>query len=130
MNINCCLWFLVIYIKNKIGTELMRKANLWSLLSFYTEAKISNTSAGVVLFCCRSRKLLFKKQGLFLFVKTILLKRIKTYNSKHDNLFLSAHNKIYEYIVRFSGLELSQKLSRIINLDSYLKFIALNSLLG
>lgn len=121
------------YIENKIGSELMRHVGLWPLVSFYTEVEINDTSQGLYYFVEDPENFYLKNRNYLCLLRRHYQSNLKYTISSgvcNDSLFVNHYNKIYTYILNYNGKELFEKLSAVINLQFYFRYIALNTLLG
>jgi len=145
------------YIENKISHLLLKEIDLWPLHSFYTEVFINNHHQGLYLFIENLKEYASKKNKAISILRRGYNHQIIEIETKKDdkldNLFKSGYNKyiatnldfqkmevisdpyirefnhIYDILSVYKGKELYDSINVILNLENYMKKIAVDEIL-
>ena len=121
-----------IYINNRIAFEMMETLSLFHLYYTFCELRINDQSEGVYMIMERPEDWAIKKNN-----SPVMLRRgynediVKTEINKNITkdeikIYRSNYRKIYSSLSRYEGEELYKTLSGLIDLDSYMRWLAFN----
>lgn len=123
------------YIEQGIAHEIMRKLDLWSLFTFYTEVKLNNNTQGLYLFIedpedyylyQRNSPVIMRRDYHNYIIDYELNEFLPTQSFDHYN---NRFNHIYDLIVNYSGRQLYDSLVHHIDIEEYCRKIAVDMLL-
>jgi hypothetical protein len=123
------------YIENRLAHRLLQKAGLWPLHSFYTEVLINQHHKGLYLFVNDPAEYLFNEN------KAVALLR-RYYQNQLSNIeineaatshkpqeFTDAFMQIYELLNKYNGVQLYWQLEQRMNIEDYMRKMAIDFLL-
>lgn len=120
------------YFRNRISFEMMKILGLFELFNSYGELKINGNTEGVYLLVERPQDWALKKIKSPFIIRRGFDHHIDKYKTgKKTDPSVSAYYKkqfrnIYRSLNRYEGEELYAELSRWIDLDMYMKWLAFN----
>jgi spore coat protein H len=124
------------YIGNRLAFGLMKKIQLSGLYYAYGQIEINESSEGVYLFMERPQDWALKKhQSPFIIRRGYdhrvdKLKTIHHLDSGLRQRYLEDYQSIYELIKDDSGKQLYEKLSKYLDVEMYMKWLAFNYLVS
>jgi hypothetical protein len=123
------------YIENKISQYLLAEVGLWSLKTFYTELYLNKQHQGIYLFVEDPKEYAFRQKNATVVIRRSvdhLIDQI-TRNSKmklpSKKVYIDRFNSIYEDLKWLKGESLYRRLSEKMNLENYMRKIAVDEIL-
>ena len=120
------------YCNNILAFELMKASRLFDLFFSFCELRINDQSEGIGMVIERPEDWAIKKHGSPLMIRRgYNISDIKTgKETEKDEVkkYRSYYKQIYSSITKYEGEELYMMLSKWLDIDSYLKWLAFNFL--
>lgn len=122
------------YIENRIAFKLFEQVGIWPFPTFYTEVKINNNHNGLYLFIPDPETFAIEELGAEFVLRRDYWDGIRRFDistnaTKNEEYYKNRYLSIYHLIQNYSGQELYNKLSEIIDLESYFRLLAVNYLI-
>lgn len=120
------------YYSNRLAFELLGKLNLFHLFYSYCDIQISGKHEGIYMVVERPQDWALKdKDSPFLIRRGYGEKIVKIETDKHaDKNEVKSYKKdyyeIYKILNKYKGERLYEQLSKLMNLDMYMKWLAFN----
>ena len=120
------------YIRNRLAFELMEEIQLFELFYSFCELRINDKSEGIYLIVERPQDWAIKKKNSPLIIRRGYnhnIDKIKT-GEKIDKSevknYKNYYNQIYKSLNKYEGQELYEVLSRWLDMEMYMKWLAFN----
>ena len=123
------------YIENRIAHLLLGEINLWPLHSFFTEVKLNNHHQGLYMFIEDPARYLFD----FEMAEAVLRRDYRnvvaeiemnpSINTEAESYYIDQFTALYKIILDYSGEQLFTELSRHLNIQNYMRKMALDYIL-
>ncbi len=120
------------YYRNRLAFGLLKKLNLFNLFYAYGDIKINDEHAGVYLLLQRPQDWAFNMKDSPILIRRGYdhkIEKIKT-DKKVDKSEIKAYRKtfseIYKLLNDFDGERLYQELSKLLDIEMYMKWLAFN----
>lgn len=145
------------YFGNKVSYEVLKRVGLWPLNSFYTKVYINGKSQGLYLYTDDLKDYAFKHLGAKFILRRGYNGRIADvyYKGKSDfeskllrgynrviapkiglekkkllpEFYVDRFNSLYGFLSKYEGKQLFDSISSVLNLDNYMKKIAVDNIL-
>lgn len=123
------------YIRNRLAFGLMDKIQLSELFHTYGQVKINGSSEGVYLLIERPQDWALKKHNSPFIIRRGYDHRVDKLKTVHHldsglrQRYLEKYEHIYTIIEDYNAKELYQQLSKLIDVEMYMKWLAFNYLL-
>ena len=124
------------YIESFLSFQLLEMNELWNLKTFYTQLMINNNHQGLYMFIENPEEYAFSKWNAEVVIRRYYRHQIsKTEinpegSPEKTQFYIDQFYSIYELIKKYSGQALYNKLADLINLDHYMRKMAVDFLLG
>lgn len=124
------------YIENVLSHKLLNRINLWNLHTSLSELKLNNNHQGLYLLVEDPIDYALNKKNSPFILRRYYNHQVSNFesnpllNSKPSDYYIDKFNNIYSLIVKYSGKQLYDSLIQHINLDNYMRKMALDYLLG
>jgi spore coat protein H len=123
------------YIENRIAFAIYKKLGLWPLYTRYAQVRINNEHQGLYLLIEDPEEYYLHKLHSGFIMRRGYHNAIDNYEYEPLNARFSSDHyqqmfyKIYEYILAYSGNQLYDSLSSVMNVERYMKKLAVDYLL-
>lgn len=145
------------YIENKISYQILSRIGLWQLRSFYTELYINNSNQGMYLYVDDPQEYLYKELDAKFILRRRYDHKVgevyyKNKNSVESKLFrgynhyistkmgapkiklksdyyVGRFNLMYDFLRKYKGKQLYDSIAAVVNLEDYLKKMAIDNVL-
>jgi len=120
------------YIRNRLAFELMEKLQLFDLFYSFSEVRINGQSEGIYMIIERPEDWALKKKNSPLIIrrgfdhKIDKIKTGKKIDKPDQKHFRNYYSEIYRSLNKYEGGELYDVLSKWIDLEMYMKWLAFN----
>lgn len=116
------------YIENRTAHYLLSEIGIWDLHTFYTEVKINNDHQGLYLFVEDPDEYFLVKKDAEVVLRRGYqgtIQKMET-NTNDSIAYINRFNSIYRTLVETPHNELYVRLSRIFNIQNYMRKMALD----
>ncbi len=123
------------YIENRIAHLFLSEINLWPLHSFFTEVKLNNHHQGLYMFIEDPARYLFDYE----MAEAVLRRDYRnvvaeieinpSINTETESHYIDQFTSLYKIILDYSGEQLFTELSRHLNIQNYMRKMALDYIL-
>ncbi len=122
------------YIENCVAVRLLKKADLWPVLSFFTEVKLNNHTQGLYCFVEDPVEYFIEQKDASIVIRRGYDHVVKSYASNRSigsdpQKSISRFRKIYSDIVNYSGRQLFDTLSDCMDLEQYFTKLSIDMIL-
>lgn len=122
------------YIENRLSHLFLSEAGLWSLKTFFTEIMLNNNPQGIYMFVEDPVEYSFKK-GADIIIRryynhVIAKAEINSSPGKSLNFYTEKFNHLYELIAIYSGKQLYDSLNHHMNMQNYMRKMAVDMVLA
>jgi spore coat protein H len=120
------------YINNRLAFEMMEKAHIFSLFYSFSELDINGNDEGVYMVIERPEDWAMKKKNSHFLIRRGYnhnIDKTETDNNtgkEEISKYLYDYRQIYRYLNRLEGKALYDTISRYLDIDSYMKWVAFN----
>ncbi len=120
------------YMENRLGHILLKEIDLWPLHSFYTELKINNHHQGLYMFIEDPVEHFFKFNNSEAVLRRNYRNNISevdlntSLNTETESYYVDSFKSLYKIIVDFSGEQLFDQLFRHLNIQDYMRKMAID----
>lgn len=123
------------YFRNKVAFDIMNQLDLFNLLYTYAEVIINGKTQGVYLLVQKPKNYAFKKEKANFMLRRDYDHEInKTYYKGDDSTnkaeYINAYTAIYNEVMQKNGKEFYDELSKLLDVEQYFKWMAINFLIG
>ncbi len=120
------------YCNNSLAFEMMKAARLFDLFYSFCELRINGQSEGIGMVIERPEDWALKKHNSPLMIRrgyyTLDIKTGKGTSGDEVKKYRDYFRHIYASVTKYEGQELYTMLSKWVDIDSYLKWLAFNFL--
>ena len=120
------------YVRNRLAFKMMEKIDLFELFNTYSELRLNGNSNGIFMIVEKPDEWAMHKKNSPLIIRRGYNHEIdkfkidKKQNKKTINLYFDSFTKIYKSINKYNGEELYNKLSEVMDVENYFKWLAFN----
>lgn len=123
------------YIENQLAHKLLNEVGLWPLKSFFTQVKLNNHHQGLYLFIEDPEDYLFDFKNAEIVIRRYYRNGISQVDlnsnliTKESDYYIDLYKSFYQTILDYSGKELYDELSSQLNLQNYMRKMAVDFIL-
>jgi hypothetical protein len=123
------------YIENRFGHLMLNEVGLWPLHSFFTQVFINNTHKGLYLFVENPEEHFFNMKNAEAVIRRYYRGQISktelnyTKNPRQESYYQNKFFEIYKLLNQYSGQQLYNELSKRMNIDYYMRKMAIDMIL-
>lgn len=121
------------YIENSVAVGLFREAGLWPVLSFFTEVRMNDNTQGLYHFIEDPFEYFIEQKDANFVIRRGYDHAIKAYSPgpavQDEQQYIDRFNKIYSDITLYSGRQLYDTLSTLMDLEHYFTKLSVDLLL-
>ncbi len=120
------------YMRNRLAFKMMEKIDLFGLFNTYSELRLNGNSNGIFMIVEKPDEWAMQKKNSPLIIRRGYNHKIdkfkidKKQDKKTINLYFDSFTKIYKSINKYKGEELYNKLSEVMDVENYFKWLAFN----
>ncbi len=124
------------YIEHKLSISFLEELNLWTLHHFFTQVYINNNHQGVYMFIEDPNEYVFKEKNAHFILRrnydhSIAKHEINpTLSIYPEQYYIDKFNAIYDFLPKFSGKQLYDSLNHYMNIENYMRKIALDFIIA